>query len=185
MLIKLREATEELHREIEKDNLAALIVSNGINVDEYKLLLLQNYIAYAVTEPSIAKHLDHYEIHKTPRLSRDLEQLGISTILPPRVGEMFRIINRAEALGAAYVVEGSALGGMVIAKQIKNCPALVNMKEHHFFNGKRENIKSWNAFTKFLKAQEFTPLEEIHAIDKAKETFLFFGDIFRNTKLAS
>ena len=185
MLTKLRDVTGDLHREIEKDNLAALIVSNEINLEEYKLLLLQNYIAYAVTEPCIAKYLDHYEIHKTPRLLKDLEHLNVTTILPAKVRETFRIVNRAEALGAAYVVEGSALGGMVIAKQIKNCASLKIIEDHHFFNGNRENVKSWNAFTKFLKKQEFTPLEEIHAIDKAKETFLFFGEIFKTTKLAS
>lgn len=185
MLTKLRDATGDLHREIEKDNLAALIVSNEISKEDYKLLLLQNYIAYAVTEPCIAKYLDHYEIQKTPRLLKDLEQLDVITILPARVRETFRIVNRAEALGAAYVVEGSALGGMIIAKQIKNCPSLQEIEDHHFFNGNRENVKSWNAFTKFLKKQEFTPLEEIHAIDKAKETFLFFGEIFKTTKLVS
>lgn len=185
MLTKLREATEDLHREIEKENLAALIVSNEISLEEYKLLLLQNYIAYAITEPSIAKHLDHYEVYKTPRLLRDLEQLGVTTTLPAHTREMFRIINKAEALGAAYVVEGSSLGGMVIAKQIKNCPALEGIGDHYFFNGDRENVKSWNAFSKFLKNREFTPLEEIQAIDKAKETFLFFGDVFKNTKIES
>ncbi len=182
-LTKLREATEDLHREIEKDNLAALIVSNEISIEEYKLLLLQNYIAYAITEPSIAKYLDHYKIHKTPRLLLDLEHLGISSTLPVKARESFRIVNRAEALGAAYVVEGSALGGMVIAKQIKNCPALLEIQDHYFFNGNRKNINSWNAFSKFVKKQEFTPLEEIHAIDKAKETFVFFGNIFRTTKI--
>ena len=184
MLTKLKKATEDLHREIEKENLAARIVSNEISLEEYKLLLLQNYIAYAVTEPSIAKYLDHYEIQKTPRLLGDLEQLGVACTIPVRVRETFRVVNRAEALGAAYVVEGSALGGMVIAKEIKNCSSLDEIKDHHFFNGDRDNVKSWNAFSKFIKKQEFTPLEEIHAIDKAKETFIFFGEVFRTTKLA-
>ncbi len=185
MLTKLKAATEELHREIEKGNLAGLIISNEISLEEYKLLLLQNYSAYAVAEPLIAKHLDTYQIQKTPVLLKDLEQLGVNCSIPIRIRDMFRIINKAEALGAAYVVEGSALGGMLIAKQIGNCPALAEIGSHHFFNGKRENVKSWNAFSKYIKQQEFTPLEEIQAIDKAKETFVFFGEVFRSTKLAS
>lgn len=185
MLTKLKNATEGLHREIEKNNLAGLIISNEISMEDYKLLLLQNYMAYSVTEPAIAKHLDHYEIEKTPRLLKDLDQLGV--ICPPntRAREMFRIINRAEAFGAAYVVEGSALGGMMISKQIINCPGLKGIEIHHFFNGDRSNVKSWNAFSKFIKKQEFTALEEIQAIDKAKETFMFFGEIFKTTRLAS
>ena len=154
MLTKLKNATEDLHREIEKDNLAALIISNKISLEEYKLLLLQNYIAYSVTEPAIAKYLDNYEAQKAPRLLRDIHQLGVTCTPNPKLREMFRIINRAEALGAAYVVEGSALGGMMISKQIPKCPGLNEVREHHFFNGDRENVKSWNAFSKFLKKQE-------------------------------
>ena len=182
MLTKLKNATEELHREIEKDNLAGLIISNEINLEDYKLLLLQNYIAYAITEPAIAKYLDNYKIQKSPRILKDLDQLGVTCTPNPKLREMFRIINRAEALGAAYVVEGSALGGMMISKQIANCPALAAIPNHHFFNGDRENVKSWNAFSKFLKKQEFTALEEIQAIDKAKDTFVFFGEVFRTTE---
>lgn len=185
MLNKLKEATGELHTEIEKDNLARLIISNEISLEEYKLLLLQNYIAYAITEPAIARYLDHYEIHMTPQLLKDLDQLEVNSMLPAGVREMYRVVNRAEALGAAYVVEGSALGGMMISKELKNCRALDPIETHYFFNGKRENVKSWNAFTKFIKKQEFTQLEEIQAIDKAKETFVFFGEVFKSTKLAS
>src|SRR5690606_9531551 len=185
MLTKLKNATEELHREIEKDNIAGLIISNEISLEDYKLLLLQNYIAYSITEPAIAKYLNHYKIQKSPRLLKDLDQLGIICTPPPQLKEMFRIINKAEALGAAYVVEGSALGGMMISKQIPNCAALSNIQSHNFFNGDRENIKSWNAFSKFLKKQEFTALEEIQAIDKAKGTFLFFGEVFKTIRQVS
>lgn len=185
MLIKLKAATEELHREIEKENLAGLIISNEISLEEYKLLLLQNYSAYAIAEPMIAKYLDTYQVHKSPLLLQDLEQLGVNCTIPIRLREMFRIVNKAEAFGAAYVVEGSALGGLLISKQIDNCPALTGIGNHYFFNGKRENIKSWNAFSKFLKMQEFTPLEEIQAIDKAKDTFVFFREVFRTTSLVS
>lgn len=185
MITKLKNATEELHREIEKDNLAGLIISNEIDLEDYKLLLLQNYIAYSITEPAIAKYLDGYKIQKSPRLLKDLDQLGVTCAPTPKLREMFRVINRAEALGAAYVVEGSALGGMMISRQIANCPALANIQNHHFFNGDRENVKSWNAFSKFLKKQEFTALEEIQVIDKAKDTFVFFGEVFRTTEKVS
>lgn len=184
MLTKLKNATEELHREIEKDNIAGLIISNEISLEDYKLLLLQNYIAYSITEPAIAKYLDHYQIQKSPRLLKDLDQLGVIYAPRPQLRERFRIINRAEAFGAAYVVEGSALGGMMISKQIPHCPGLKEIKDHHFFNGDRGNVKSWNAFSKFLKKQEFTALEEIQAIDKARDTFLFFGEVFRTTVIA-
>lgn len=183
MLIKLKAATEELHKEIEGGNLASLIISHEISLEQYKLLLLQNYYAYAITEPLIAKHLEIYQVHKTPILLQDLEQLGVNSSIPIPLRDKFRIINKAEAFGAAYVVEGSVLGGMMISKEIVNCTALSGIGNHYFFNGNRENVKSWNAFSKYLKQQEFTPLEEIQAIDKAKDTFIFFGEVFKSTTL--
>jgi heme oxygenase (biliverdin-IX-beta and delta-forming) len=183
MLNKLREETEILHREIEKDNLAALIISHEISLGEYKLLLLQNYIAYAVTENEISSHLSHFEPVKSVQLLKDLENLQIS--IPPfeKYYADFIITNEAEAYGAAYVVEGSAMGGMLIAKELEHCPALSGIEEHFFFNGKRQNVNGWKAFTKSLKKKEFSEREEILAVNKAKETFRIFARIFDDAGL--
>lgn len=183
MLNKLREETAILHREIEKENLAGLIISNEINLEEYKLLLLQNYLAYAVTEKEIAAHLPSFEPVKSTQLFKDLEQLNVT--IPPIEDyiEGYCIHNEAEALGAAYVVEGSAMGGMLISKELENCQALSQINEHFFFNGKRQNITGWKSFCKSLKTKDFSDAEEQQAIKKAKDTFQFFSRIFRNTRL--
>ena len=183
MMNKLKEATAELHKEIEKDNLAGLIMSHKITLQEYKLLLLQNYVAYKVTEGALMRKLSNYSEDKSQRLQEDLKNLNIDTLVDKDYFNKFIITNKAAALGAAYVVEGSSLGGMMIAQELKNCEALSHIKTHHFFNGDRRNVKSWNALSKTLKHEIFTPLEEIQAIDKAKETFLFFGEIFKTVKL--
>lgn len=180
---KLREATAQLHKNIEKDNLAGLIMSNDITEEEYKLLLLQNYVAYKVTEVALMRKLANYSSDKSQRLQEDLLNLNIDASIAKEYLNKFIITNRAEALGAAYVVEGSSLGGMVIAKEIKNCEALAHINTHNFFNGDRDNVKSWNSFRKSLKEEIFTALEEIQAIDKAKETFQFFNEVFNTVKL--
>ncbi|CAN5413441.1 hypothetical protein BH23BAC2_BH23BAC2_22000 [soil metagenome] len=180
ILNKLKEATSQLHTEIEKNNLADLIISNAISLDQYKLLLLQNYTAYAIIETSIAQKLSDYTGNKHSRIKQDLDNLKVNTEVNGSWKNDFILKNKAEAYGAAYVVEGSALGGLLISKQIKNCPALEGISHHYFFDGNRDHVKSWNSFCKKLKEEEFTPLEEVQAIDKAKETFVFFGDIFKN-----
>lgn len=180
---KLKEATAGLHREIEKDNLAGLIIKHNISLEEYKLLLLQNYVAYKVTEVALMRKLPNYTESKSKRLLEDLNNLNIDASIVKEYVNKFIITNKAEALGAAYVVEGSSLGGMMIAKEIKNCDALSHINTHHFFNGDRGDVKSWNSFSKTLKSEIFTPLEEIQAIDKAKETFLFFGEVFNTVKI--
>ena len=53
------------------------------------------------------------------------------------------------------------------------------MEEHHFFSGKRQNVNGWKQYCKDLKSKDFTETEEKQAIDKAKETFQFFGKVFK------
>ena len=183
MINKLKEATTPLHEEIEKENLAARIMSHDITEEEYKLLLLQNYVVYTVMETALTKKLANYTGDKSQRLEKDLLNLNIDYSIVREYRDKFILTTKAEAMGAAYVVEGSSLGGMMIAKEIKNCDALSHIKSHHFFNGDRSNVKSWNSFSKTLKQEIFTPLEEIQAIDKAKETFIFFGEVFNTVKL--
>lgn len=185
MLDKLRVETQELHKEIEQDNLAGLIISHTITKEEYKLLLLQNYTAYWVTENAIATQLRDTEVVKSEQLRKDLQNLEVDLSIVDRYEADFKINTRAEALGAKYVVEGSALGGIMISKEIANCPALAHIEGHHFFNGNRQSINGWKKFTKALKEESFSPEEEEQAVQKARETFRFFGKIFNEVQLQS
>lgn len=183
MLNKLRTETEELHRQIEQDNLASLIMSHEIKEEEYKLLLLQNYVSYHVTENAIARHINGKENFKSTLLEKDLQELKVNLSIVHKYEQDFKIGNRAEAVGAKYVVEGSALGGMMISKEIPNCPHLAHLSRHYFFNGDRQSINGWRTFLKDLKTESFTPEEEEQAVSKAKETFRFFGRVFNEVQL--
>lgn len=185
MLNRLRKETEILHREIEKDNLAGLIISHEISLEEYKLLLLQNYLAYAVTENQIAAHLPNFEPVKSGQLLIDLENLRITVPSHEIYNENYSVKNKAEAYGAAYVVEGSGMGGMLIARELDHCPALSAIEEHSFFNGKRQNMNGWKTLCKSLKSKEFSIEEENLAVEKAKDTFLIFSRIFSDDSLRS
>lgn len=175
MLNRLREETAELHREIEKDNLAKKIMDHSITVNEYKTLLIQNFVAYNEAENEIAKYLPDSNTDKTERLKADLENLGVKNL---DFDLDFSCHNEAEAIGAAYVIEGSAMGGMIIGKEIRNCPSLEKFPEQQFFNGNRSNVKNWNEYLKFLRSREFTDVEVEAASNKAKETFLLFKKAF-------
>lgn len=179
MIQRFREATKQLHQEIEEENSAAKIIDHSITREEYKLLLLQNYIAYKITEEQISKFLPGGEVSKHQRLQQDLENLKVDTAVSSAYGSDFSCNSYAEALGAAYVVEGSALGGMVIAKELKQCENLSDLEDQSFFNGDRNNVKSWNAFKKQLDTTNLTEEEALAATEKAKETFRFFQKVFR------
>lgn len=177
MIARLKEETRELHERVEKKNLAGRIMDHSIDLDTYKLLLMQNYIAYSKTETEIQQFLPHYQGIKHQQLKHDLKQLGISE-MPVSKNDIFECQSRAEALGAAYVVEGSALGGMVLARNISKCPGLESVSRHFFFNGDKGNLQAWQAFKEELEGYTFTPDEEREAIEKARETFRFFECIF-------
>lgn len=180
MMNKLRKAAAPLHEQIEKENLARYIIDHSISLQDYKLLLLQNYIAYAVTEKAIAAHLEGYKGAKYLQLEKDLRELQVE--IPPFLKafqKKISINSKTQALGAAYVVEGSALGGMLIAKELEECQNISSVEQHHFFNGDRNNINGWKDFLKQVNSSEFTAEEETEAAEKAKETFRFFGEVFK------
>lgn len=179
---KLREATRQLHEEIEKENLAGLIMSNEIEMEEYKLLLLQNFVAYNITEAEISGQLEEYESTKSARLQEDLNQLGVETSIVNHYRDQFKCAGKAEAIGAAYVIEGSALGGAMIAREIKNCENLAPALHHNFFSENNE-LNGWKIYKKNLKEINLTEEEEQQAITKAMETFKFFGRVFREVRL--
>lgn len=178
LIQRFKEETRELHEQVEKENLAKHIMDHSINLETYKLLLLQNFIAYKATETAIKKFIPGYAGEKHKQLKQDLDQLGVSAEIPSK-NDIFKCHSKAEALGAAYVVEGSALGGMLLARNLKKCNQLASVDQHYFFNGNKENINDWNLFKKELQQYNLTRNEQYEALEKAKDTFRFFQTIFR------
>jgi heme oxygenase (biliverdin-IX-beta and delta-forming) len=178
MIQRLKEETRELHEQVEAQNLARQIMDHSIDLETYKQLLIQNFIAYRATENAIKEYLPDYSGKKHQQLKNDLQHLGVSAEKLPK-NDIFECHSQAEALGAAYVVEGSALGGMLLARNLKKCSGLESIEQHHFFSGDKDNLKDWNAFKAQLEQYNFSENEAEKAIEKAKDTFRFFQAIFR------
>lgn len=176
MLSTLRQATKIQHEQLESENLANKIMDHSITKEEYKLLLFQNYLAYKASENEIQKFLPEQVSDKATTIHKDLQNMGMTNMDDTLD---FTCTSEAEAIGAAYVIEGSAMGGMLIGKEIANCEALQDLPEQNFFNGKRDSIKSWNQFLKFVRSREFSETETEIAAKKAKETFELFGRAFK------
>lgn len=183
MLNKLRNSTQKHHEELEKENLARKIITHDISLEEYKLLLFQNYIAYKITEAKISEYITSYTSNKSEQLAADLESLEIDNSISKNFHDKFSINSHEEALGAAYVVLGSALGGVYISKEIPNCPHLQEIDKPQFFNGNRDGVKAWNKFVKKLKAKNFDENQIEIASQKAIETFEFFDFVFKEATI--
>lgn len=175
ILNRLREATKQLHSDIEKDNIANKVVDHSISLTEYKLLLFQNYMAYKAAEAEVEKFIPEYKASKTYQLEQDLKGLGLLDINSTLD---FHCQNKAEAIGAAYVIEGSAMGGILIGKELKSCGSLNSIPNQLFFTGERSSMQGWNSYLKYLRSCEFSEQEITAASNKAKETFLLFKQAF-------
>jgi len=180
VLEKLRLETAALHQRLEDDNPAQAILNHSMDLDGYKTLLLQNYLAYRCMEGQIKRHLPQLSMDKTERLEADLRDLGIApdAYLSSDTPD-FEIQSVAQAYGAAYVVEGSAMGGMVIAKHLRKCEALQDLKKQHFFSGDKSSLTSWKHFKEELQRQEFDPRQKEELLAAAKEAFLVFEKFFQ------
>ncbi len=88
---------------------------------------------------------DAVPIRRAPLLRRDLRQLGafVDTHIPP----MPPLRGFAQALGVRYVLEGSALGGLVIlAALTPRLGAEIAGATSFFAGAGREGMANWRAF---------------------------------------
>lgn len=139
----LRERTRAEHDRIE---LALDWESRVRDRARYGDWLARLHSFYAVWEPAIAAALDAPAFvdprRKLPLLERDLDALGVA---PRPAGEApaYPFTSPAEALGAFYVLEGSTLGGMLIAEAVRRQLAYDPM----FHGGYgRETAAMWRQF---------------------------------------
>ncbi|MDD3837330.1 MAG: biliverdin-producing heme oxygenase [Phenylobacterium sp.] len=121
VLAAVRAATRERHEELETNAGILDRLADPAGRPALLAAFLSLYApAEATLEPLLAPIPD-YDFEgrrKTPALRRDLQVLGAGAPpLPAAPPPVFS--GRAEALGFAYVLEGSTLGGRVIRKRLR------------------------------------------------------------------
>jgi len=127
----LRSATLGAHARLHENAHFAALLGGEMSMEQYRLLLLRLFGLHAPIEILLAAHNGHplfgwrrigAEASRAARLRADLAALGLSdsdiaasptadALLPP-------MSSPAAALGCAWVVEGSAAGGRVMARRV-------------------------------------------------------------------
>lgn len=99
----------------------------------------------------------------------DLSALGLQARNLPLCTSLPTITNKAQAFGALYVLEGSTLGGKMIAKMLrKNSAFPVPETALTFFEGYGAGTgNKWKTFLEVLNQQQ----EKEEIIETANETF--------------
>ncbi len=184
MLKYLKENTTQIHNELEQNNLAKKIMDHSISHQEYRDLLLQNYLFYYTVETEALRKAEtltpamqsFVASKKSDQLALDLQSLGIDSEEIEQVQKLdFKLKTESEILGAIYVSEGSALGGMMIRKQVPKCPALDDVKNHHFFNPNAANpLDRWKTFKANVESYDQEKLNKEEALSAAIKTFKLF-----------
>ena len=179
---KLKEHTKQHHQLLEKKMVAQM--RSITTPQEYAKLLGLFYSFFGGLELSVDKHIDlallpdYPQRRKSAALAYDLLELSAPLPLFALRNDLPEIRDHIQSIGALYVMEGSTLGGKIIAKMMLQQMNVTEMPGLTFFNGYGEQTMSmWLTFKKSID----TPLSstEIEIIIKsANDTFLQFSNWF-------
>jgi len=102
------------------------------------------------------------------------ESLPQGTLPDASWNELPAIRSHAEALGAMYVMEGSTMGGKIIARMIEGQAGISGPSGFSFFNGYGEETgRMWEEFKVFLN-RPLDEMEKLNMILTANRTFITF-----------
>lgn len=149
----LKEETKSEHDKTEESLQSKKIFDRSYTLEDYKNLLIHNYLLISKYEPQVNKLLVSYpELKldlrtKINAITTDLNNLGVDLNNDFNAD---KLDNEAEAFGALYVMEGSTLGGNVIMKQLRKNPAFEDITFNYFgiYGGKTGLL--WQEFKAFL-----------------------------------
>lgn len=173
---ELRSFTKGHHASLEKRLITR--IKNIRTRDAYAELLalfygfyhpLENRLGELLTESNFPGYTQR---RKSERIIKDLEPLTGGFTVLEETDRMPDLRSFAGALGALYVLEGSTLGGEIIAGMIER---QLEPMDFFFLRGYGpDTAKMWAAFTACLD-QPFKPEEQTEILETAKETFITFN----------
>lgn len=170
--------TKTEHAQLEKklvSNIKKISVVTG-----YTSLLKLFYGFYQPLEQQLEPFLtgvlpDFADRRKAEFILRDLATLGEDNAHYDLASDLPDIHSRATALGAAYVLEGSTLGGAIIAKMISGQLGVPVTGGFAFFTGYGERtLPMWERFRASLNTLSGQD-EQASAIEAARQTFIKFN----------
>jgi heme oxygenase len=152
---------------------------------DYATILKTFYGYFSPVEGMIQQHItpaqlpDIAERRKAAAILQDIGATGDSDVDIPVCRHLPEIKNSTQAFGALYVLEGSTLGGKMIAKMLLKKEALLLSKGAlTFFSGyKEETGKKWKAFLDVFNQQENTAI----LIESANATFYHLKSWMQHT----
>lgn len=177
----LKQNTAEFHDAAEKLFNSEKIFNKTFTLEDYKKIINTNYLMLLHSEDQIfnslnekfAEKLQLDQRKKLPLIEKDLENLSLKN---QATSHALEINNENEALGMMYVIEGSTLGGNVIAKQLSKTEGFDNVA-FNFFGCYQENTgPMWKNFKEVLDT-EVTEENYDEVLSGAKKLYTFLLNV--------
>lgn len=161
---QLKSQTKELHDKVEASMNSNKIFDQTYTIEDYKNLLQQNALLIAKYEQAAIEVLNEelgtsLELDKRVKaevMQTELAKLGLQ--YDPSVQQDNAGISAAKALGILYVIEGSTLGGNVIARALSKNEAFKDVSFNYFSFYKDQTGPMWTKFKTVL--DEYVTSEE-------------------------
>lgn len=162
--LQLRDATADVHEALHRHPAFVSLLEGRIALPTYRALLARLHGFHTALErdlrdasPEILRGFDVRALERSPDLRADLLALGLSDrdieALPVCEG-LRSVRSNAELMGRLYVVEGSALGGRVLAARLDGLLGPAGTAGRRFFTGRAApDPLPWPAFCRLLEAQ--------------------------------
>lgn len=174
----LKKETKQFHDEIEQKLESNKLFDGTFTQTNYYKMLLVNHQFIKAYENEIFSYLNDADkdllnrinFNKLDLIEKDLQELQLT---PNEVGVINQLSNRAEALGALYVIEGSMLGGMVIAKQLKRFPELETASFNYFGHYGQDIGPIWKEFINYMNNQLIDENEQNNALQGAIKAYQY------------
>jgi heme oxygenase len=156
----LKTETKVLHDRVETKFQSHKIFTGTFSEDDYRTLLYSNYLlhdyfenkVFSLLSPNFSEKLQLPKRAKLKLIVDDLKFLD----LPMKIPQIsVSIENEAQAMGVLYVMEGSTLGGNVIAKQLMKLPQFTSVQFNYFSIYKDQTGSRWKEF-KWVLDSEFS-----------------------------
>ncbi|MFD2932971.1 biliverdin-producing heme oxygenase [Spirosoma flavum] len=187
LLDRLRQETRPSHEETEQLFYTEALRNGTLSANEYSHLLHTHLTFHQALEAAIDLYPDFFRAYepeirrKTPWLVADLTYLNES--LPAPMPDLFTDWSPVALLGAAYVSEGSMLGGTVIGRLLQQNVSIQPLLEHaRFYQGYGSATGTyWRSCGDFL-TQKGTPHAD-EVVAAASQTFKLYQTIFLHNQL--
>lgn len=181
ILEEIRKQTSENHHRLEQSDLLHSITSPSLIPEHYFKTLRIFYGYFYPVEKEINKfrlikqYLPDFDKRRKAALIRE-DLLNLKAIQPEEPLEMCHdlpeIKTASQAFGCLYVLEGSTLGGKIIARSLKKNLGLDQSHGASFFYGYgQETGTKWKAFQQALTSFSLNFREDHKVIKAANEAF--------------